>query len=126
MRAIGLTAMVGAVVALALGTSGAASPAQTGVRGLVLYGPTCPVQRVGTTCERPYRAWITVRHFPSETLVTRVRSAADGRFTILVVAGRYRLVPRSGRPYPRAVAQVVTVRRGRLSSVTIRFDSGIR
>lgn len=123
---IGPTAMVGAVVALALGTAGAAQPGQTGVRGLVLYGPTCPVQRVGTTCERPYRAWITVRRFPSETLVTRVQSAADGRFTVLVAAGRYRLAPRSGRPYPRAVAQIVTVRRGRLSPVTIRFDSGIR
>jgi hypothetical protein len=96
------------------------------VRGLVLYGPTCPVQRVGMTCERSYQAWITVRRWPSETLVTRVRSAADGRFTVLVAAGRYRLAPRNGTPYPRAVAQIVTVRRGRLSSVTIRFDSGIR
>ncbi|MGH2866942.1 MAG: hypothetical protein ACRDNK_05155 [Solirubrobacteraceae bacterium] len=123
---IGLTAMVGVVVALVLGTAGAAPPAQTGVRGLVLYGPTCPVQRVGMTCERPYRAWITVRRFPSETLVARVHSAANGHFTVLVPAGRYRLAPRDGSPYPRAVPQIVTVRRGRLSTVTIRFDSGIR
>ncbi len=126
---IRLTASIGlvvaAAVALALGTAGAA-PAQTGVRGLVLYGPTCPVQRPGMTCERPYRARITIRRFPSETLVARVRSAADGRFTVLLAPGRYRLAPRNSTPYPRASAQIVSVRRGRLSTVTLRFDSGIR
>ncbi|MGI9184273.1 MAG: hypothetical protein ACR2GZ_04790 [Solirubrobacteraceae bacterium] len=122
---IRLTVVVAVIVALAL-DSASARPAQTGVRGLLLYGPTCPVQQPGMTCERPYRAWITVRRFPSETLVTRVRSAADGRFTVLVAAGRYRLAPRNRTPYPRASAQIVTVRRGRLSPVTIRFDSGIR
>jgi hypothetical protein len=128
MRAIGLTlaATVSALVALGIGTACEAHAPETGVRGLVLYGPTCPVSRPGSTCERPYRAWITIRSLPSEMVITLVHSAADGRFTVALAVGRYRLAPRNGKPYPRAAAQTVTVRSGRLSPVTIRFDSGIR
>jgi len=115
------------VAGLALGTAGA-SPARpdSGIRGLVLYGPTCPVQRPGLTCERPYRAWITIKREPSGTVATRVRSHANGRFSARLVAGRYLLEPGNGKPYPRAQSRTVTVSRHRFSTVTIRFDSGIR
>ena len=45
----------------------AAAPGRpdSGVRGIVLYGPTCPVQRAGQSCERPYQATIVVRREPS-------------------------------------------------------------
>jgi hypothetical protein len=119
--------MVAVLAALALGTAGAApAPPDSGVRGLVLYGPTCPVQRPGQTCTRPYRAWITIRSEPSGTVAVRVRSGTDGRFSARLVPGRYRLEPRNGQPFPRARAQAVSVRPHRFSTVTIRFDSGIR
>jgi hypothetical protein len=92
----------------------------------VLYGPTCPVQRPGQTCVRPYRAWITITREPSGTLAARVRSAADGRFSARLVPGRYLLQPRNGKPFPRAQPRAITVSRHRFSTVTIRFDSGIR
>jgi hypothetical protein len=116
-----------AIAAVALGTAGASpSRPDSGVRGVVLYGPTCPVQRPGQTCVRPYRAWITIRRRPSETVATRVRSAANGRFSARLVAGRYLLQPRNGKPFPRAPSQTITVTRHHFSTVTIRFDSGIR
>jgi len=116
-----------AIAGLALGTAGASpSRPDSGVRGVVLYGPTCPVQRPGQTCVRPYRAWITIRRQASDTVVTRVRSAANGRFSARLVAGRYLLVPRNGKPFPRAQSQTVTVSRHHFTAVTIRFDSGIR
>jgi hypothetical protein len=128
MRLAALTGCtLAAVAGLALATAEAA-PARpdSGVRGVVLYGPTCPVERPGQTCVRPYRAWITIRREPSGTLATRVRSGPNGHFSARLAPGRYLLEPRNGKPYPRAQARTITVSRHHFSTVTIRFDSGIR
>jgi hypothetical protein len=118
---------VAATVLLALGpASGAAPRLDSGIHGHVLYGPTCPVQRPGLRCERPYQASIAIRRERTGTLVMRVRSGADGRFTACLAPGTYLLVPRNGNPYPRAQSQTVSVRRNAFTSVTIRYDSGIR
>jgi hypothetical protein len=118
------------LVVLALVTIDGSSDAQTrpdsGVHGLALYGPTCPVQRPGQTCTRPYAAWITIRREPKGNVVARVHAGTDGRFTARLRAGDYLLVPRNGKPFPRARSQSVTVHRHRFTSVTIRFESGIR
>jgi hypothetical protein len=128
VRVIQLTACaIVAAAALAIGTaSGSAPKPDSGIRGLVLYGPTCPVQRPGQSCVRPFRAWITIRREPDRTVVDRVLSAADGRFSARLRAGRYLLQPRNGKPFPRAQWQTVSVHRGHFTAVTIRFDSGIR
>lgn len=96
------------------------------MRGLVLYGPTCPVQREGQSCTRPYRATIVVRREPSNSLIVRAHSGADGRFTVRLRPGRYQLRPTNGVPYPRASAQTVTVAAHQYVRVTVSFDSGIR
>lgn len=120
------------VLAVAVSAAAAASvtPAATrsssGVSGRVLYGPTCPVQRVGQSCTRPYQAWITIRHEPDDRVVAHLRSAADGSFRVRLPPGRYLLVPQSGRPFPRGAPLSFSVQRGRYTSVTVRFDSGIR
>ena len=112
---------------LALGTaSGATRHLDSGIRGRVVYGPTCPVQRPGRSCERPYQASIAIRREHTGALVMRVRSGADGRFTVSLAPGAYLLVPRNGRPYPRAHSQTVSVRRNAFTAVTIRYDSGVR
>jgi hypothetical protein len=91
-----------------------------------MYGPTCPVIRPGRDCERPYQALITIKRVPAGTVSARVRSGADGRFSARLAAGRYLLIPRNGKPYPRAPSQTVTVHRHKFTSVTISYDSGIR
>lgn len=106
--------------------SGASPPADSGIRGRVLLGPTCPVQRPERTCTHPYQAWLTIRREPSNTVARRLRSAPDGRFTAPLSAGRYLLVPRNDKPFPRARPQTVTVTRHRFTEVTVHFDSGIR
>ncbi|MGZ4298748.1 MAG: hypothetical protein ACXVVK_17060 [Solirubrobacteraceae bacterium] len=119
--------MLAVIAGLWLTTAGASTPRpDSGIHGLVLYGPTCPVQRPGQTCVRPFRAWITIAREPAGTVAARVRSAANGRFTVRLVAGRYLLTPQNGRPFPRARSRTVTVKRHQFNVVTIRFDSGIR
>jgi hypothetical protein len=116
-----------AIAALGVGAAaGAQQRPDSGIRGVVLYGPTCPVQRPGHTCVRTFRASITIRREPAGTVVARPRSAADGRFTARLAAGRYLLQPHNGKPYPRAQSQLISVRRHHFTAVTIRFDSGIR
>jgi hypothetical protein len=98
----------------------------SGLRIRVLYGPTCPVQRVGQSCVRPYQASIRIVREPANWTVTTVRSTTDGRVTVRLRPGRYLLKPQAGHPFPRAVAETVTVHAHRFTTVTVNYDSGIR
>jgi hypothetical protein len=98
----------------------------SGIRGRVLLGPTCPVQRIGQTCVRPYQATITIRSEATGKLIARVRSSATGRFRIPLAPGTYLLAPQTGRPYPRSSPLTATVHGDRYASVVISYDSGIR
>jgi hypothetical protein len=98
----------------------------SGLRIRVLYGPTCPVQRAGENCVRPYRASIRIVREPANRAVTTVRSASDGRVSVRLRPGRYLLKPQTGHPFPRAVAETATVHAHRFTIVTVHYDSGIR
>jgi hypothetical protein len=107
-------------------TASAGRP-DSGIRGTVLYGPTCPVQRQGQKCVRPYQATMTIRALPSHRIVAHATSSAGtGRFSVRLKPGRYVLVP-GAKGFPtRSRSQDVTVRRHRFTNVTITYDSGIR
>ena len=128
MRALSACVSVAVAAALlSIGTAtGASRTRDSGIRGNVVYGPTCPVVRPGRSCERPYAASITVRRAHTRALVMRVRSGADGRFTAFLAPGRYLLVPQNGHPFPRAASQTVSVHRASFTLATIHYDSGIR
>lgn len=124
-----VTALAGGTGARALALEPAASqgpPPDSGIAGKVVIAPTCPVERPGMICQRPYQATITIRRQSTHTLVGHVRSSDQGRFRIALTPGTYLLVPQNGRPYPRGSSQTVTVHAHRYTSVVIRYDSGIR
>jgi hypothetical protein len=81
---------------------------------------------VGQSCIRPYQASITILREPTDKVVATVRSGLDGRVSLRLAPGRYLLVPRSGRPFPRSRRQIVTVYAHRFTTATINYDSGIR
>lgn len=110
---------------MALALPASATESQ-GIRGSVTLGPTCPVQREGESCERPYAALLLLRRVGSGNPPRILRSGRDGRFRVALRAGRYRLTPENGHPYPRAEPQTVVVRVGRYTNVTVAYDSGIR
>jgi hypothetical protein len=91
-----------------------------------VYGPTCPVQRPGQSCTRPYQATIKVRREPSGRLVASPRSDRAGHFSVRLAPGQYRLEPVSGHPFPHARPQQVAVRAHHFTHVVINYDSGIR
>jgi hypothetical protein len=106
--------------------TGTASSVDSGLHARVLFGPTCPVQRVGQSCVRPYQATISILREPTNKAVATARSASDGRFSVRLTPGRYLLEPHAGRPFPRSRPQTVTVYADRFTNVTINYDSGIR
>lgn len=122
-----LTCAVGAIGAFLLGSAPAvATTPDSGLRGQVLYGPTCPVERPGAICERPYQATLVVSRTASRGTVARVSTSADGHFTVPLRAGRYLVTVTSHTAYPQSWSQKVSVTGHQFTSLTIRIDSGIR
>jgi len=102
---------------------------QSGIRGVARLGPLQAVQRPGEENSRPYPdAVLSIRRARGGKEVKRARADAEGRFTVALPAGTYRVVPvlRVQHPFPRAEAQRVTVRPHRLTEIVVRYDTGIR
>lgn len=114
----------------ALASDARSTRLDSGVKGVVTIGPTCPVERYPpdpACADRPYDALIKATR--GGHTIARTRSGADGRFTLRLAPGRYRLrasSPQAG-PFPFTKDErVVRVRSHRFTRVHISFDSGIR
>jgi hypothetical protein len=120
-----------ALLLIAANCNGDGSPKETpssGIEGTVTIGPTCPVERSDTPCpDQPYHATMVVKDSGGSE-VARVQSGVDGKFSIAIGPGTYTVAPQSANPggLPFAREEPVEVRAGAYTSVTIRFDSGIR
>jgi hypothetical protein len=104
------------------------APADTGISGQVLIGPTCPMVQDGKACpDQPYQASIRVLD-QNGFEVTTFQTDAEGRFKINLAAGTYTLrpLPPQGMPMPSAADMIYTVVAGQFTQVDIRYDSGIR
>ena len=99
---------------------------ENGIEGMVVIGPNCPVEQIGTECpDQPYQAMVRVMDENGRE-VTSFTSDSDGRFRVTLEPGTYTLQPENGNPFPQADSQTVTVEAGQFTQVTIQFDSGIR
>jgi hypothetical protein len=127
-RAISLIARgIGAMILLVLFEACAGSAPtlakDSGVQGTAIYGPTCPVQRVGgPSCQRPYSGAIVFRG--GDTAAT-AHSGADGSFRIGLPPGTY-TVGTEGTGPPTVKPFDVVVKPHTFTTITVMFDSGIR
>lgn len=107
----------------------------SGVEGIVLVGPTCPVERIDSPCpDRP--AAVTLAAYVGAPaggqIAGTAASGADGRFRLALPPGTYTLqrapCPATGRgcTFPRIIALPVTVRIGAFTAVVVHGDTGIR
>jgi hypothetical protein len=109
-------------------------PETSGVRGTVLAGPTCPVERAGENCS-PRPVATTVDAFAlsdpgndpsSGTPDASATTDGLGRFSLDLAPGRYRLVPRATGPGQSGRPEDVSIAAGIAADVTLTVDTGIR
>jgi hypothetical protein len=106
-------------------------PAATGIRGVVLAGPTCPVvtDPPDPACaDRPVEGAVIVVLDGSGAEVARATTRADGAFAIGLAPGAYRVVPQPVEGLMGlAEAQDVGIVAGEpMAELTIAYDTGIR
>jgi hypothetical protein len=112
---------------MTLGCHNPASPTlTTGLTGIVLRGPITPVCQIQVPCDAPFSADFSVEQ--NGRVVSRFRSDQDGRFTVMLEPGAYRVVPASEAPiiFPASQAKTVTVLASGLTEIRLTFDTGLR
>lgn len=115
------------VLVLAACADGAASSADSGVRGVVLLGPTCPVVTEESPCPDQPLAGTEIQIFQNDVVAT-VRSGDDGRFEVGLDPGHYVLQATVGAGGPGMFAKPVDVdvSPNAWIDVTVTVDTGIR
>ena len=114
-----------------LNEEGDPAPAATGIRGVAVAGPTCPVvtDPPDPECvDRPVEGAVIVVLDGSGAEVGRATTAADGTFAIGLAPGAYRVVPQAveglmGTAEPHDVGLVAGEP---MAELTIAYDTGIR
>ncbi len=105
-------------------------PPGSGIRGKVLLGPTCPVERnpPDPNCaDRPYQTTVIVIRAEDPTHIFLVtKSDASGIFAVSLPPGQYTLGAGEAKLLPRCDHPLVTVTQNMVASATIHCDTGIR
>ncbi len=106
----------------------AAEKISSGIHAIATIGPTCPVMRIPPDpqcADRPYKAdfKITKRgSFFSQS----VSSGDNGEFNINLLPGEYTISTISQNIMPRLSSVEFVVTQGKITELTLQFDSGIR
>jgi len=120
--AVGLVAL--ATPMLSLGGAPAATPV-SGLRGLVLQGPTAPVCRSDDSCEEPARG-VVLRFTRAGKVVAEVKTTSTGRYSVRLRAGSYGVKAPRRRVGTGLTPRIVQVPRGRIARVDFHLDTGIQ
>jgi hypothetical protein len=118
-------AVAATLAALATG-GGPAAPGT--VTGVVVTGPLIPVDPGSPVGWMPTPAEVLAYRIGADTPVASSHSGADGRFSLTLAAGRYRLTARISGAGARASARpvTVTVTAGGTEKTRIWLDTGVR
>jgi hypothetical protein len=125
MRVVAVT-----LAALAFGSTlaGAATPTglTSGLRGVVMRGPTKPVCRDTEPCEEP-AAGVVLRFSRVDAVVVRVTTGSGGAYRVKLRPGRYSVTtPSNRRPGTGLTPRLVRVPVGRVARVDFHLDTGLQ
>jgi hypothetical protein len=120
-----------AVAAVAACSPPASSPSAaptTGVRGLVLAGPTCPVERAGASpCVRAVAGAEILARDTSGAIAARAVSDGAGDYFLALAPGSYVIEPQPVQGLPGTAQPVsVQVTDGPPLELNLEYDTGIR
>ena len=112
------------------GTSGGGiAPYQSGIRGTVLAGPTCPVERIPpdpACADKPLQITVSILHKGSTNVFATTQSNAQGVFQLSLPPGEYVVNAGSGNMLPRCNPADATVGPSGYTQVAVSCDTGIR
>ena len=120
-------AMLLAALALAAAFAGPATPSTpaSGLRGIVLRGPTEPVCVVDDPCEAP-AAGIVLQFSRAGTVAARVQTGPAGGYAVRLRAGVYAVSTPAARIGSALTPRRVRVLQGRVTRVDFHLDTGIQ
>ena len=132
-----LIILAGLVLALAAACNPGAGPSPsatitplltTGVRGVVLAGPTCPVEQAGQSpCVRSLSGATILALDSARHEVGRTVSDGSGAYFLKLAPGTYAIVPQAVQGVMRAAAETtVTVPDWVPVQLDLKYDTGIR
>lgn len=109
---------------------GVVSGGNSGIRGTVMLGPTCPVQRMPpdpACADKPYATTIAVYRPGSNSEFAVGKSDTNGTFEFSLPPGSYTLAAGNSMNFPRCAspADVIVPTTGYVTT-TISCDTGIR
>ena len=124
MRVVAVTL---AALALAPAVAGAAAPLTpvSGLRGVVMLGPTKPVCMESEPCEEP-AAGIVLQFSRGGRVVARVKTGAAGGYTVRLLPGAYGVTTPQHRVGSGVTPRSVRVPVGRVARVDFHVDTGIQ
>jgi hypothetical protein len=122
----GVVAILLGITLTACAANGGSSSSSSGVRGTVLAGPQCPVERAGSPCPDAPVAGALVRATQGGTVVATDRTDTGGRFSIALDPGIYLLTVETSVGIGGARPVSVAVRSGGYATANITVDTGIR
>src|SRR5262245_22674643 len=110
------------------GSPAPAASGGTGISGVAVAGPTCPVERPGDSAcaPRPVEGAVIVVTDAAREEVGQATTDAEGRFFVALPAGRYLVTAGDvdGLPNPPGSMEV-TVSDGE-TTIELEYDTGIR
>jgi hypothetical protein len=127
----GIAAIAVACILAACSGPGASSSPAGEIHGRVLAGPTCPVvtDPPDPSCrDRPVAGAVILVLDQAGAQVNRATSGQDGRFTVRLVPGTYRLVPQpvEGLMGTAEEQEVRVTGSQPTAEVIVAYDTGIR
>jgi len=121
LAAVGLVALATPL----LSVGGAAGTQVSGLRGLVLQGPTAPVCRSDDSCEEPARG-LLLQFRRGGKVVAEVKTTRAGRYSVRLRAGSYVVTVPRRRVGTGLTPRVARVPRGRVARLDFHLDTGIQ
>jgi len=117
--------LVSAVLALASAfVGGADSRNASGLRGIVMRGPTTPVC-YDDSCEAPAKG-LVLQFRRNGQITARVTTSQTGRYHVTLRPGLYAVTAPALRPQQRLTPQLVQVPRGRVGRLDLHVDTGLQ
>jgi hypothetical protein len=126
VRAVRVAALSLALLAMTPALSGANATRQvSGLRGVIMQGPTKPVCREDEACEEPAPG-LELRFARAGKVVARVMTDRRGKFNVSLRPGVYAVSVPGSRPGTELTPHSTRVPRGRIARVIFHVDTGVQ